>query len=420
LAYSNDSMNAPAQQLLEFEEALAVVQRHASAMAPPPVESVPLAEARGRVLAAAIAADRDQPPFHRSTRDGFAVRAAELQAGALAVAGTIHAGEQWVGGALQSGSAIEIMTGAPVPAGADAVVMVEHTCTVGARIALAEGRAIAAGENIVPAGSEARAGEMLLAPGRRLGAAEIALAASCGAASVSVYRRPRVAILATGDELVEPAATPLPHQIRNSNSYALAALVEDAGGEAVRLPTAADTRTALDAAVHGALDCDLLLLSGGVSAGKRDLVEPALAALGAEFLFTGVLMQPGKPVVFGRVPPRGQRREQFFFGLPGNPVSTQVTFLAFAQCMIAALSGAADGAPRFVQAQLAEEVQVKPGLTRFLPAILTHDLRRPQVQIIASQGSGDLAANARANCYAVFPEGSSTVGAGRSITVLLR
>jgi len=146
-----------------------------------------------------------------------------------------------------------------------------------------------------------------------------------------------VAIVATGDELVELNQTPLTHQIRNSNSYALAALVEESGGEALRLPHAADTRESLAAALHHARECDLLLLSGGVSAGKHDLVEDALAAEGAEFFFTGVSMQPGRPVVFGRIPARGQRTARYFFGLPGNPVSTQVTFLVFARTLLEAL-----------------------------------------------------------------------------------
>jgi len=410
-------MNVPA--LLDFDDALELVMRHAAALVPLGAERIALADARGRVLAEAVAADRDQPPFNRSTRDGFAVRAAELHAGALAVAGSLRAGEVWTHGLLGKSSAIEIMTGAPVPEGADAVVMLEHVTDSDGRIALVRGRSIAAGENIVPAGSEARSGQILLTAGEQLDAASIALAVSCGAARLCVYRRPRVAIVATGDELVEVNVQPLLHQIRNSNSYALAALVEEAGGEPVRLPVASDTRESLAARLHGAQDCDLLLLSGGVSAGKHDLVEDALAAEGAEFFFTGVRMQPGKPVVFGRLPTTKDRREQYFFGLPGNPVSTQVTFLVFARTLLTALCGSMQP-PRFVAAQLAEDVRVKPGLTRFLPAMLTHALAQPMVRVIGTQGSGDLAANARANCYVVLPAASEEVPAGKYVTVLLR
>jgi molybdopterin molybdotransferase len=413
-------MNTPSTALLDFNDALALVMRYAAAIKAPAMEHVQLAASRGRVLAEALAADRDQPPFDRSTRDGFAVRAAELNAGAVAVTGTLRAGEVWIRGTLTAKSAIEIMTGAPVPAGADAVVMLEHVTHADGNIALADGRRVRAGENIVTIGREARHGQLLLPAGQRLGAAEIALAASCGAISLAAYRRPRVAIVATGNELVELEETPLPHQIRNSNSYALAALVEETGGEAHRLPHAADSREALAAAIHETQDCDLLLLSGGVSAGKHDLVEEALAAEGAEFFFTGVRMQPGRPVVFGRLPATKTRHAQFFFGLPGNPVSTQVTFLVFARTILAALTGAGAQSPRFAAAQLAEAVRVKPGLTRFLPASLAPTLPQPTVRIIVSQGSGDLAANTRANCYAVLSAECEYLDAGASIAILLR
>jgi molybdopterin molybdotransferase len=421
LTYPESAMNAsPSPAPLDFNDALALVLRHAAGLAAPAAETAELADSRGRVLAEPLAADRDQPPFHRSTRDGFAVRAAELNAGAVAVTGSLRAGEAWTGGTRGSKSAIEIMTGAPVPAGADAVVMLEHVAQTGKNIALHAGRTLIAGENIVSAGSEARRGEILLTPGTRLGAAEIALAASCGAVSLAVYRRPRVAIVTTGDELVELHESPLPHQIRNSNSHALAALVEESGGEAVRLQHAADTREALAAAIDQARDCDLLLFSGGVSVGRHDLVEDALAAEGAEFYFTGVRMQPGRPVVFGRIPARSQRPARYFFGLPGNPVSTQVTFLVFARTLLAALGGAGAQPPRFVAAQLAEEVKVKPGLTRFLPAILMQTLPQPTVRVITTQGSGDLAANARANCYAVLPAECERLATGESVSILLR
>ena len=425
LAYSENAMNTSSTVLLDFDDALALVMRQASAIAVLATEYVELADARGRVLAEALIADRDQPPFDRSTRDGFAVRAAELNAGAVTVAGLLRAGEVWAHGALASKTAIEIMTGAPMPAGADAVVMLEHVTNTESQITLIAGRNVATGENIVPTGSEARHGQILLAPGTRLGAAQIALAASCGAAQLAVYRRPSVAIVATGDELVELDVVPLPHQVRNSNSYALAALVEETGGEAHRLAHAADFREALAAAIHQAQDCDLLLLSGGVSAGKHDLVEEALAAEGAEFFFNSVRMQPGRPVVFGRLPANQNRRAQFFFGLPGNPVSAQVTFLVFARTILAALAGAVlpDASPQpphFAMAQLGEAVRVKPGLTRFLPAILTPTLPQPTIRVIASQGSGDLAANARANCYALLPASCEQLEAGTSITILLR
>jgi molybdopterin molybdotransferase len=407
-----------------FDEALEVVLRQAAGAGGLSAEVEALLACGNRVLAEVVVADRDQPPFDRSTRDGFAVRASEAVAGAgLTVVGQVRAGERWTGGALGRGAAIEIMTGAPVPDGADAVVMVEHVERSGdprGVIRLMTDRGVRAGENIVPRGSEARTGDAVLAAGTVMEGAEIALAAACGRAALTVFRRPRVAIVATGDELVELEAVPGEQQIRNSNSYGLAALVERAGGEAVRLPIAPDRREELEGIIQAGRSCDLLLLSGGVSMGAYDLVEEVLLALGAEFFFTGVRMQPGKPVVFGRLPGGDEFPARFFFGLPGNPVSTQVTFHCFVEPMLRAMGGADVQGPRFVQATLAEEVAGKPGLMRVLPARLTADRVRPEVRLVGWQGSGDLAANARANCYAVLPPERERFAAGDVITVLLR
>ena len=382
-------------------------------------ERVALGAARGRVLAQDIIADRDQPPFPRSTRDGFAMRASDATV-TMRLIGAIRAGEQWPGASLQTGEAIEIMTGAPVPDGADAVVMLEHVTHAGERLTLQGGRTIASGENVVPRAAEARAGDVLLQAGVCMGAAEIALAASVGAAEISVFAQPTVAILATGDELVPLTATPGAMQIRNSNSHALAALVEEHGGIARILPPAADTRASLHAAITGARDAAMLVLSGGVSAGRYDFVEDVLLSLGAEFFFTGVAMQPGKPAVFGRIPATADHPEQWLFGLPGNPVSTQVTALLFAMPMLRALAGEASPRPGFAQARLDVEVQVRPGLTRFLPARMHSSLRGATVQPTGWQGSGDLNANARANCYLVVPPDTASLKPGDAVTVLLR
>jgi molybdopterin molybdotransferase len=356
----------------------------------------------------------------------------------LRVVGQVRAGGVWTGGAIAAGCAVEIMTGAAVPAGADAVAMLEHAELDGDEVWTA-GRKLKVGENIVPRGSEARPGEVLLTAGTAIGGAEIALMAACGRAEIAVRKRPIVAIGATGDELVELEQTPEEMQIRNSNSYALAALVEAAGGQARRLAIASDTREDVRARIVEGRAADLLLLSGGVSAGKYDLVEDALAELGAEFFFTGVRMQPGKPVVFGRLP-RGESKQRrnteilsfaqndeqdwadewtYFFGLPGNPVSTQVTFHCFVEPLLRAMCGAGVCGPRFVQATLGGDVRGKAGVTRVLPARLTFALEQPEVRVVVSQGSGDLAANARANCYAVLPDGKD-LRAGDVITVLLR
>jgi molybdopterin molybdotransferase len=412
-------MTKAAVGVVPFDEALKIVLGHASDLATPATEQETLLACGNRVLADAVRADRDQPPFDRSTRDGFAVRATDPSS-SLRVAGEVRAGEQWQGGALDNGAAIKIMTGAPIPSGADAVVMMEHVERSGESIRLADGRTVRSGENIVRRGSEARMGEVVLAVGTLIEGAEIALAAACGQPTLSVFRRPRVAIVATGDELVEIDATPEPQQIRNSNSYVLAALVTQAGGEAVRMPIAPDRRPELEEIMRSARRCDLMLLSGGVSMGEYDLVEEVLQTLGAEFFFTGVKMQPGKPVVFGRLPAADDLPAQFFFGLPGNPVSTQVTFHCFVEPLLRAMGGAAGRGPRFAQATLMEDATGKPGLMQVLPAHLTANRVRPEVRLVGWQGSGDLAANARANCYAVLPPEKERFAAGDVITILLR
>ena len=402
--------------VVDFVEALRIVAQQAASSGVAGVETVALLEAAGRVLAADVVADRDQPGFDRSTRDGFAVRAGELcDGGRLTIAGQVRAGERWQGPALGAGAAIEIMTGAPMPGGADAVVMVEHVERREGTICVAAGRALAAGENIVRRGSEALAGAVLLPAGTPVGAAEIALAAACGQSTLAVYRRPVVAIVATGDELVELDAAMRPEQIRNSNSYAIAAMVAAAGGRAVRLPVARDTRDDVRARVAEGRKADLLIFSGGVSMGEYDLVEEVLAKAGAEFFFTGVRMQPGKPVVFGRLPARDGAAACAFFGLPGNPISTQVTFHCFVEPLLRAQAGAAWAGPRFAQATMAVAVEGKPGVTRLLPARMDG----VSVRVVAWQGSGDLAANARANCYAELLPGRA-YGAGEVIRVLLR
>ena len=402
--------------VLGFAEALGLVLDHASGVRVPEPETRDLLASAGRVLAEEVVADRDQPPFDRSARDGFAVQAEALASGAaLRVAGQVRAGEVWAGAAVEADSAVEIMTGAPLPAGADAVVMVEHVGCADGTIRLAAGRGLSAGENVVPRGSEAVAGAEVLTAGTRIGAAEIALAAACGSGSLAVFARPSVAIAATGDELVDVHETPGPQQIRNSNSYALAAMVTLGGGVPERLATAPDLREAIRERIVRGRQADLLVFSGGVSMGEYDLVEGVLAEFGAEFLFTGVRMQPGKPVVFGRLPARDGAPERYFFGLPGNPISVQVTFQCFAEPMLRALAGENDREPKWAQATLIEAVAGKAGLTRLLPARMDGI----GVRVVGWQGSGDLAANARANCYAKFLPGRD-YRKGEVIRVLLR
>lgn len=400
------------------EAAQTVTERCAQLDALSRRERVPLAIAAGRVLAAPVLADADMPAFPRSTRDGFACRAAEASSHAwLALAGSVRAGDA-PAGSLPPASAWEIMTGAPVPDGADAVAMLEHVEHLGSSIRLATARTLEPGENIVAAGAEAHSGQQLIAAGTRLNAAHVAAAASCGYAELDVFVRPRVAILTTGDELVSVDTAPGPGQIRNSNGPMLAALVEQAGGEAVVLAPARDNAESIGNALHHALQCDMLLISGGVSAGKFDLVEPALAELDAAFHFTGVRIQPGKPLVFGQLPPKDAAPALPFFGLPGNPISSACTFLLFAAPVLARLAGSTENARRFAFARLARPVKGKPGLTRFVPGACSF-ADDSEVTPVGSQSSGDLAAFARANCFIQVPEGTATLAAGELVRILL-
>lgn len=404
--------------VLPFADARRVVEEHAGALRATAAEPVALVHALRRVLAQDIAADRDQPPFPRATRDGFAVRAADLATAParLQVVAEIKAGTP-SHLTIGPGQAAEIMTGAPVPAGADAVVMMEHTTRDGDVIEVP--RAGSPGENVVPVGAEARKGDVLLPRGTRMGAAQIAAAAATGHAQVYVYLRPRVAILATGDELVDVAAEPGPAQIRNSNSYSLAAQVLAAGAEPVQLPIAPDEPDALRRLLKQGLSADLLLLSGGVSAGKYDLVEDALGEFSAEFFFTGALIQPGRPVVFGQARHAPYAAATCFFGLPGNPVSTLVTFTLFVRPVLEALSGASPQPLRFVTARLASDFRTKTGLTRFLPARYVGDMAETTVELVRWQGSGDIAAASRADCLLVVPPDREQFFAGESLSVLV-
>jgi molybdopterin molybdotransferase len=395
---------------LGFLEARAlVIESILEARAVPGVEEVALSEAAGRVAAVDVAADRDAPALDRSARDGYAVRAADVP-GSLAVIGEVRAGERF-GGVVGPGQAVEIMTGAPVPAGADAVVMVEHTRAEDGRVQI-DGIAQAA-QFINRRGVEATAGEIVLDAGTRLDYSGIAALAAFGHARVAVYRRPVVAIIATGDELVEVDETPAEFQIRNSNAWSLAAQVSRAGGTPLILPLARDTvehtRLLLECGFDGA---DLVLVSGGVSAGKYDVVEKALAGLGAEFYFDRVLIQPGQPLAFGRA------RSKFFFGLPGNPASTMVTFEVFARAAVELLGGQTESALAMPWARLTREFRYRPGLTRFLPARLTSD--GADVTQVEWHGSGDIPALTRANAFLVADPERAVYAAGEWIRVLLK
>lgn len=399
--------------MLSYEEArITIIEKVGEHRGPRATEQLRLGDALGYVLAQDVKTDREYPPFNRATRDGYAVFAGDAKAGAtLKCAGEIRAGDR-VTKELWAETCVHIMTGAGVPSGADAVVMIEHTKREGDEVRFE--RDTLAGQNIVARGSESRAGQTLLTPGTRMGYAELALAGQVGAAELKCAQKPRVAILSTGDEVVPVESVPGRFQIRNSNSASLAAQVRLAGAKPILLGNAMDREDDLQAKIKRGLQEDLLVLSGGVSAGKYDLVETVLKGMGAEFYFDAVAIRPGKPTVFGKC------AEKFVFGLPGNPVSTMVTFELFVVPAIDLLSGADARPLPLVEAHLDAAMDEKPGLTHFLPARVEGRGARMKVRALPWQGSGDIGALAKANGFVVVPADKVKIAAGECIEVMMR
>jgi len=374
-------------------------------------------QALGRFLAEDVVADRNYPPFNRSIRDGFALRSADTSTpGArLHLIGESRAGVAF-NGAVGEGECVRILTGAPVPKGANAVLMHEHMHYDGDFVV--PDRAVHAGQHYVLAGAEARIGEIVIARGARLGYAELAVAAEVGRARLQVSRRPRVAVLSTGDELIGLDEKPERFQIRNSNNISLAAQVTLAGGEPILAGNARDNDADLRASIERALEADMLILSGGVSAGKYDLVEKVLHDLGAEIFFDAVAIRPGKPAVFGWC------RGKPVFGLPGNPVSTMVTFELFAVPAIEALSGHAPQPLPIFKAKLAHPVSEKGIVAHFLPARIAWPSGEtggdPRVEVLLWEGSGDIGAVVRGNCFLVVHDSRLQLEAGEWVDVFPR
>lgn len=377
----------------------------------------------GRILAEDVAADRNYPPFDRSIRDGYALRAADAkEPGAqLRLIGESRAGVAF-DGTVGPGECVRILTGAALPRGTNAVVMHEQTRAEGDCIILSH--AARPGQHYVLAGAECRVGETVLSRGRRVSFAEIAMAAEVGHARLRVARRPRVAIVSTGDELVPVGDAPGPYQIRNSNSVSLAAQVALAGGEPVIAGSARDDVADLRARIEGGLESDLLLLSGGVSVGRYDLVESVLHELGAEIFFDAVAIRPGRPAVFGWC------RGKPVFGLPGNPVSTMVTFELFVAPAIELLSGLQPQPLPFFAAKLAHPINEKGNVAHFLPARVKWPAPPagagpappavPVVEALLWEGSGDIGAVVRGNCFLLARESRLQLEAGEWVDVLPR
>lgn len=404
----------PMRELLSVDRAL---ERVLEAATPLPPETVPLASCAGRVLQDDLIAAADLPPFDKALMDGFAVRAADLAAAPrdLEVIDTIAAGRDPSSLApLPPGCAARIMTGAALPPGADAVLMVEKTAPApGGRDAVRCLDVVAAGDNIARAGADVRAGERLLAAGDWIAAAEIAVLAASGRTGVRVRARPRVAVLATGDEIVPPGTMPGPGQIRNSNGPMLLALASEAGAETIDLGIAPDVQGELVAALGRGLDSDLLVVSGGVSMGERDLVGGVLRSLGVEVLFDAVAIKPGKPFTFGT------RGRTLVAACPGNPVSGYVIFQVFIRAALRRMIGLASPSRPALRGVLAAPFRTRSGRRGYHQARARFEEGRCVVEIVPTSGSADVVSCARGNALAITPAETTALAAGDPIDVLL-
>ena len=378
----------------------------AAAVAPLRDEVVPLAHCAGRVLREPVRAERDAPPFDRVAMDGIAVASGSVAAGRrrLRIAATLPAGHP--PGQLDDPSAcIEVMTGASLPAGCDAVIQVEQISQAAGAALLAPEATVQPGQNVHRRGTDARAGDLLLAPGIRLRGPEIAIAASAGLAALRVARRPSVAVISTGDELIDPGKPILGHQVRRSNSYALAAALSVQAGAVVEDAHVVDDPAAIAGCIGAALDRhDALVLSGGVSAGRFDHVPGVLASLGVRQVFHRIAQRPGKPMWFG-VAANGTP----VFALPGNPVSVLVCLARYVLPALARAAGLALPPPEPVA--LTRAVSVKPALAWFLPVVVEYDIEgRAWAEPKPTQGSGDFNALAGTTGFVELPPGPMTFG----------
>ena len=406
--------------MIEYKDALTLVLSAARTL---PAETVPLARALGRTLARDVKAREAIPPFTKATMDGYAVRAAdtrpEAEAGAapgrpspvaLTVVEDLPAG-RLSRRPLGPGQAARIMTGAPLPGGADAVVMVEDTEKSDRGVVIR--RAVRPGDNIGLAGEDLEKGQTALEKGAVIGPAEIGMLAAAGLARVPVVRRPRIAVIATGDEIVEPGRPLRRGRIRNANGPALTALADRAGAETRYLGIARDRSASLTAKLGRARGADILVLSGGVSVGDHDLVKEELERAGVRPVFWRVRIKPGKPVFFGR------RGRQLVFGLPGNPTSAMVTFLLFVAPAVERMLGRPDPMPRTARAVLAGEIAVKPGRTQFLRGLAVG--RGPLLEVAPydDQKSGVLRSMVRSRLLIVVPADVARLERGCEVEVIL-
>jgi molybdopterin molybdotransferase len=402
--------------MLPIERGLEIVMSTAKGKDRPdwmPAEPVPLLESMHRILREDVLSDADSPRFDKAIRDGFAVRFEDVARvpAVLTVIGEARAGAG-ADVSVESGQCCEIMTGAPLPPGATAVVMVENT----ERVSSASVRILKsakANEGLLRQGAEAREGERILQTGRQIGIADLGLLAGTGKASVMVSKKPRVAVIATGDELVEVYEDPQPGQIRNSNTYTVCAQVRDAGAEPLMLGIGRDNLDDLRAKIRHGLEYDVLLVSGGVSMGKYDLVETVFAEFGVEVLFDKIAMKPGKPTVFGH------RGNCYVFGLPGNPISTMVAFHMFVRPLLLFLLKAENTSPKILEAKLEAATKCDPERTALVPALVRFEGGHYWIRTAPWKGSSDLVGLARANALIMIPRRSGTLEQGDSAQFLL-
>jgi molybdopterin molybdotransferase len=397
--------------MISVEEALGILLSDLPARR---VEQVPFQSALSRVLAEDLVATSDIPPFYRSAVDGYAVLAADVQNAPveLALIGESRAGGG-MPGSMQSGDAMTIMTGAPVPDGADAVQMVElcRPLDEGRKVSIL--KPVQARENIAPRGSEAKAGETILKTGHRVGPAEIAVMATFGYSQVKVYRKPRVAIFATGDELVEFNQSPRPDQIRNSNAYCLASQLRLMDLDAEYLGIVRDDKEELQRKMIEGLERDVLIITGGVSMGEYDFVHHVFQALGLEILFSKVAIKPGKPTVFAR------RGNNLVFGLPGNPISALITFECFVRPVLGRLCGMTSPELPRMKGELLADMKQSPGRTAFMPAWVSWKEDGWKVEPLLWKSSADIVGFTGANAAFIFPKHRDFLGKGEIVELML-
>jgi molybdopterin molybdotransferase len=398
--------------MIEYKDALREVLRR---IRPLGAECISIDSVLGRTLARDVRAKAPIPPFVKATMDGYAVRASDTRpaGGAafteLTVIGDLPAGR--VGRiTVGPGKAVRIMTGAPLPKGADAVVMVEDTERAGASVKVMS--AVEPGENTGRAGEDVEKGELVLGKGTLIGPAETGMLAALGYASVPVARRPRVRVIATGDEIVEPGRKLGPGQIRNSNGHALLALALRAGAEASYLGIARDRGSSLAAKIRMSRGPEILVLSGGVSVGDYDLVKEELKSLGVRPVFWQVRIKPGKPVFFG------VRGRQLVFGLPGNPTSAMVTFHLFVRPALDRMLGRAETGPRAGKAVLEEDLDLAPGRLQFLRGVFVGDGPELRVAAYPEQKSGVLMSMVRSQVLIVVAADATRVAKGEKVDIL--